>query len=189
MRVILASKSPRRIELIKMITDNVIIRPTEADETFDEKKNEYENVMLAAKAKAEAANTGEISGEDVILGVDTIVVLDGEVYGKPEDKDDARRMITSLSGRSHSVISGVCIIQGGSCHMFYDETIVTFDKMTADEIEAYISSSEPYDKAGAYAVQGLAGKYIKRLDGCYFNVVGLPVNKIYNKFKELQIHV
>ncbi len=186
MRIILASKSPRRIELIKMITDDVIIRPTDTDETFDNKKSIYENVMLAARSKALAAKDDTVQKSDYILGVDTIVVLDDTVYGKPKDKDDARRMISSLSGRSHKVISGVCIIREDEENMFYDETEVTFDTMTEEETESYISTPEPYDKAGAYAVQGLAGKYIKSLNGCYFNVVGLPVNKIYNQLKLMQ---
>ncbi len=185
MRVILASGSPRRAELIKLITENVIIRPTDADESFDNHSNVYENVMSAAKAKAMAADYDTLAG-DVILGVDTIVVLDGVVFGKPKDKEEARLMISSLSGRNHKVISGVCLISEGICHTFYDETTVTFDKMTDEEIESYISTPEPYDKAGAYAVQGLAGKHISSLNGCYYNVVGLPVNKIYNQLRLLQ---
>ncbi|MBR6801420.1 MAG: septum formation protein Maf [Eubacteriaceae bacterium] len=185
MRVILASKSPRRAELIKMLTDDVIITPSDADESFREELSVYENVMNAAKAKAVSVKFGEISKEDIILGADTVVVLDGMVYGKPKDKDDARNMIRSLSGRTHSVISGVCLIRDEKVLSFYDETFVTFDELTDEEIEEYISTSEPYDKAGSYAIQGLAGKHIRKLDGCYFNVVGLPVNKIYNELKNL----
>lgn len=187
MRIILASKSPRRTELVRLLTDDVIIRPTDTDETFDKAKDVYENVMLAAKAKALAAVRNDDPSDCVVLGADTVVVLDGEVFGKPEDRNDARRMITALSGRSHSVISGVCLIYKGGCDMFYDETKVTFDEMSEEETERYISFDECYDKAGAYAVQGLAGKYISRLEGCYFNVVGLPVNMIYKHLKRLKL--
>ena len=183
MRIILASKSPRRIELVRMLTNDVIVRPTNTDETFDDSLSVYENVTNAAEAKAKAALDNTVLPEDIVLGVDTIVVLDNEVFGKPENKSHARQMIKALSGKTHKVISGVCIIRNGKTHKFHDETSVTFDEMTDDEIEEYISTDEPYDKAGAYAVQGLAGKYIKGLNGCYFNVVGLPVNKIYIKLK------
>ncbi len=185
MRMILASASPRRLELIKMLTDDVIVRPTNTDETFDPSLDVYENVKNAAEAKAKAAVDENVLPSDIIVGADTIVVLDGKVFGKPKDKQNAREMINALSGRSHSVISGVCLIKGETVLKFYDETTVTFDEMTDEEIEEYISGTEPYDKAGGYAVQGLAGKYISRLDGCYFNVVGFPVNKIYNQLKKL----
>lgn len=185
MRMILASQSPRRLELIKMLTDDVIVRPADTDETFDPEVDVYENVKNAAEAKALAVKDESVLPTDIIVGVDTIVVLDGEVFGKPRNKDHARQMIKALSGRSHSVISGVCLIKGDTILKFYDETTVIFDEMTDEEIEEYISCSEPYDKAGSYAVQGLAGKYIKGLNGCYFNVVGFPVNKIYNELKKL----
>ncbi|MBE6037689.1 MAG: septum formation protein Maf [Anaerofustis stercorihominis] len=187
MKIILASKSPRRTELVRLLTDEVIIRPTDAEESFDDELDIYENVMNTAYAKAAAAVRFDDDTKNIIIGVDTIVVCGGEVFGKPSDKDDARRMIRALSGISHKVISGVCLIKNGKVVRFYDETIVTFDEMTDEEIEEYISTDEPYDKAGAYAVQGLAGKYISSLNGCYYNVVGFPVNKIYKELKKLNI--
>ncbi|MBO4242902.1 MAG: septum formation protein Maf [Clostridiales bacterium] len=179
MALILASASPRRRELMNLITEDHEVRNADVDEREIEKRCEgrspAEIAMELARAKAAAVSAGE---GDIIIGADTSVVLDGRILGKPEDKEDARRMLTELSGRIHSVITGVCVIRDGAEKTFYEETFVEFnplDDFQKDLIERYISSDEPYDKAGAYGIQGGGALLVKKIEGDYFNVVGLPV--------------
>lgn len=123
----------------------------------------------------------ERADDELVLGADTVVVLDDKILGKPKDKDDAFNMIKALSGRVHSVFTGVCVVGKGVSMTFSEETKVEFLPLTDDEINAYINTDEPYDKAGAYGIQGLASKFIRGIQGDYFNVVGLPVSRIYEK--------
>jgi len=179
MAVILASASPRRRELMKLIMDGFDTANADVDEREIERRCEglgpAATAMELARAKAAAVKAGD---GDIVIGADTSVVLDGKILGKPEDRDDARRMLTGLSGRVHSVITGVCIIKDGQEKTFYEETFVEFnplDDFQTDLIERYISSDEPYDKAGAYGIQGGGALLVKKIEGDYFNVVGLPV--------------
>ncbi|MBR5442184.1 MAG: septum formation protein Maf [Clostridia bacterium] len=183
-KIVLASQSPRRKELISLIADNVSIRPADCDETLPEGISPREAVEYLSKIKNDAAR--EISqADDIVVSADTVVAVDDIILGKPADKDDARYMIALLQGRVHSVYTGVTISRGDSVITFSEKTDVEFNPMTEAEIEEYILDSEPYDKAGSYAVQGKACVYIKGLNGDYFNVVGLPVSRLYNELRGL----
>lgn len=176
-KIILASASPRRKELISLISDRVDIRPAECDETLPEGIGAREAVEYLSKIKNSAAR--EICKEDeVVISADTVVAVDDMILGKPTDKDDARKMINLLSGRVHQVYTGVTVSLGDRSVTFSEKTDVEFYPLSYDEIEDYISSSEPYDKAGAYGIQGKASLLVKGISGDYFNVVGLPVSRL-----------
>ncbi len=184
--VVLASASPRRKEIISLISGNVVIRPAECDETLPDGIGAREAVEYLSKIKNDAAKN--ISAEDeLIISADTVVAVDDKILGKPEDKEDARRMISLLSGKTHQVYTGVTISFKDEFVTFSEKTDVTFFGLTEKEIEEYISSSEPYDKAGAYGIQGKASLLVSGINGDYFNVVGLPVarlNRELSKFIE-----
>lgn len=185
-KIVLASASPRRKELISLITENVEIRPAECDETLPDGIGAKEAVEYLSKIKNDAAKS--ISAHDeLIISADTVVAVSNEILGKPADKEDARRMIKLLSGRTHQVYTGVTISYKGNAVTFSEKTDVSFFDLTDDEIESYVSSSEPYDKAGAYGIQGKASLLVSGINGDYFNVVGLPVarlNRELSKFVE-----
>ena len=119
--------------------------------------------------------------DETVLGADTIVVLDDKILGKPKDREDAYNMLKALSGRVHSVFTGVCVIENGTSMTFAEETQVEFLPLTDEEINRYLDTDEPYDKAGAYGIQGYASKFVRGISGDYFNVVGLPISAIYEK--------
>ena len=185
--IILASKSPRRKELLENIGIKPLIIVSDADENIDE-SNPEELVKKLSHIKAQAVydkikadKTIGLHKDDYILGADTIVYANGKVLGKPKDKDDARAMIKTLSGSVHSVYTGFTLIDSeGNTVSKAVETKVYVYEMSDSEIEDYISTDEPYDKAGAYGIQGLFGKYVEKIEGDYNNVVGLPVSAIYN---------
>ncbi len=185
-KIVLASASPRRKELISLITESVEIRPAECDETLPEGIGAREAVEYLSKIKNDAAKS--ISAHDeLIISADTVVAVSNEILGKPADKEDARRMIKLLSGRTHQVYTGVTISYKENAVTFSEKTDVSFFDLTDDEIESYVSSSEPYDKAGAYGIQGKASLLVSGINGDYFNVVGLPVarlNRELSKFVE-----
>lgn len=182
-KIILASASPRRKELIANISDNVIIRPADCDETLPEKFGARAAVEYLSKTKNEAAS--KISEEnEIIISADTVVAVGDEILGKPVDKDDARRMIKLLSGKTHQVYTGVTISKGERSVTFSEKTDVVFYELTDGEIEEYISTSEPYDKAGSYAIQGKAGLLVEKINGDYFNVVGLPVSRLNRELQK-----
>ena len=156
----------------------------DADERSDESDPKKRVADLAAIKGRAVMDTLTDKNDVLIIASDTLVFASGEFLGKPRDKDDARRMINMLSGREHSVVSGLYLSYNGKEVLSADETKVIFDTMTDAEIESYIESDEPYDKAGGYAVQGLASLYISGLKGDYFNVVGLPVNLLYKTLKK-----
>lgn len=178
----LASQSPRRRELLQTagIPFTVRISPVEEVRAAGEAPEDY--VRRLARAKAEAVWQG---GDEIVLGADTVVVLDQDVLEKPQDEADARRMLTLLSGREHAVITGICLRHGGGAIIDTVLTRVKFLTLSPAEIEAYAASGEPRDKAGAYAIQGLASKFVERIDGCFFNVVGLPVSAVYRHLQVL----
>ena len=159
----------------------------DADESCDiADPCERVSALAAVKGRAvkELLNARGESDDTLIIACDTLVYAEGEFLGKPKSREDAKRMMNLLSGRAHSVVSGLYLCLGNKEFMGAEETKVIFDEMTDGEIESYISSDEPYDKAGGYAVQGLASLYVKGLEGDYFNVVGLPVNLLYNTLKK-----
>jgi septum formation protein len=181
-RFILASQSPRRRELLLAAGFEFTVRARTVEEIRRPSESPVDYVRRLARDKAESSWE---TAEEVVLGADTVVVADDHVLEKPKDADDARRMLKLLSGREHSVITGICLRHAGGVIVDHAETMVRFAKLTDAEIDAYVESGEPMDKAGAYAIQGLASKFIERIDGCYFNVVGLPVPLVYRHWKGL----
>lgn len=180
MNIILASKSPRRQELLsKVVKEFQII-----ESKFDENSIEYDGnpetyVKELSKCKAlEVAK--QVVEPTIIIAADTIVFHKGKVLGKPKDKKDAFNMLTSLSGDTHEVYSGVCIVNTTNNDINNDVCVteVKFSKLTNDQINNYIESGEPSDKAGAYGIQGLGGVFVEEIKGCYYSVMGLPINKV-----------
>ena len=183
MKLVLASKSPRRSEILKNAGIDFTVRVADADETIPEGTKPEDAVVFLAARKAMAVPR---ENDEVVLGADTVVVLDDMILGKPKDKDDAFNMIKRLSGRVHSVFTGVCAIGNGISLTFAEETKVEFYPLSDNEIYDYINTNEPYDKAGAYGIQGLASKFIRGIEGDYFNVVGLPISSVYKKIIKKQ---
>jgi septum formation protein len=181
--LVLASQSPRRAEILRQAGIPFTVRPACVDETAlaGEKPGEY--VQRLAEWKALAADAAP---SETVLGADTTVVIDGEMLGKPEGSEDARRMIELLAGRRHEVLTGICLRRGAVAVRDWAATEVWFSPMTADEIGAYVASGEPEGKAGGYAIQGLASKFVERIEGCYFNVVGLPVALLYRHLRDFR---
>ena len=189
MRIVLASKSPRRREILSMLGLKFDIVSADADESSeltDPAQLVRELSLRKARAtKALLQQQGEWNDDTLIIASDTVVAANGAILGKPRDEADAARMLSLLSGRTHQVISGVSLLYGTRERADFDATSVRFCNITPAEIEDYVRSGEPMDKAGAYAVQGLASVYIKGLEGDYFNVVGLPVHKLNTMLREL----
>ena len=186
MRIILASKSPRRKEILESVGLKFDIMPVDADESLPEGIECADAVTMLARRKARAlADAHPELSECVILAADTLVECFGEILGKPADKEDARRMLTMLCGCGSAVHTGICIGYKGKFATAVETAYVTFDDMSPEEIEDYISTDEPYDKAGGYAIQGHAATFIRGIKGCYFNVVGLPVHRLCCLYREL----
>jgi septum formation protein len=179
--LVLASSSPRRREILQQAGIPFAIRPVHIDETARaaESPRDYVSRLAREKAGAAAARPGEI-----ILGADTTVVIHGEILAKPCDAADAVRMLTLLSGQKHEVLTGICLRAADGLVEDIAETSVWFATLTASEIHDYVATGEPMDKAGAYGIQGRASKFIERLEGCYFNVMGLPVAMVYRRLQE-----
>jgi septum formation protein len=179
MRLILASASSRRAEILRNAGISFEATPAAVDESRWNGETPAHLVRRLAKAKAVAA-AERVSGAAIVLGADTEVVVDGEVLGKPVADLDAREMLRRLSGRVHEVITGLELIRlpDRATRSEQEVTRVTFAALSADEINAYVASGEPFDKAGSYAIQGRAGRFITRVEGCYFNVVGLPLSRL-----------
>ena len=156
------------------------VKPVEEVRREGESPVDYARRLAQAKAEAVWESGGEI-----VLGADTIVVVDGRVLEKPADADDARCMLRLLSGREHTVISGICLRHPEGSILDHSATQVRFAPLTESEIADYVASGEPFDKAGAYAIQGLASKFVESVNGCYFNVMGLPLSLVYRHWKSL----
>ncbi len=189
MKFILASKSPRRKEILEMLGLDFEIVTADTDESSTE-RDPHKLVELLSLRKGLAVRDrllaeGRDLSDTVIVSSDTVVAIDGEILGKPQDADDASRMLRMLSGRSHEVVSGVALIGEGRIGASHEVTEVEFDEWDDETIEKYISVARPYDKAGAYAIQGLASVWIKGIRGCYFNVVGLPIHRLDRLYREL----
>ncbi len=183
MKIILASNSPRRKELLKYITDDFSVYVSNVDEEYDINLLPHEIVMYLSKQKALPVSNK--FPNDLVIGSDTIVSLDKEILGKPQNKDDAYQMLKKLSNNTHQVITGVSLIYNNTVDSFYSTTDVTFYELSDEEIYAYINTQEPFDKAGAYGIQGYASKFVKEIKGDYFTVMGLPVGKLYQKIKKI----
>jgi len=182
MTLILASASPRRAELLRSAGFSFEVRPANADETRHQGEAPDQYVRRVAEAKARAV-VGE-SGDRLVLAADTTVVVDEHVLGKPADATDARRMLGLLSGRRHQVLTAVTLAHNGRTLTRVEATDVEFAALSDAEIDWYVESGEPFDKAGAYAVQGLASRFVVRIDGSHSNVVGLPVALVYRMLRE-----
>ncbi len=175
--IILASASPRRRELMAKVAavDEVIPAGAKPDAV----------VMSLAVQKAQAV--ADENPDAIVIGADTVVVLDGEILGKPKSEDNAVELLTALSGRSHTVYTGVAIIHGEKVKNFCEATEVEFYDLSAKEITDYVATKEPLDKAGAYGIQGKGSVLVKKIDGDYFNVVGLPVAKLYRELRDFNV--
>jgi septum formation protein len=178
--LVLASQSPRRREILERAGLPFIIRVSGVPEEPRGGESPVDYVRRLSRAKAEAVSR---EADEIVLGADTVVVLDHHVLEKPADADDARRMLQLLAGREHSVITGICLRHLSGLISDIAETRVEFARLTTSEIDDYVATGEPLDKAGAYAIQGLASKLISGINGCYFNVVGLPISLVYRHLK------
>jgi len=176
--LVLASASPRRRELLAQAGFQFEVRPAHIPEDPHPGEDPIAYVTRLARQKAEAVYAQFANPEAVVLGADTTVTLDNHILGKPENQEDAARMLRLLSGRTHRVITGVAIISATRTQVAAEVTAVQFLTLSEQEIASYIATGEPNDKAGAYAIQGFAARWIPRIEGCYFNVVGLPISLV-----------
>ena len=182
-RVILASKSPRRKELMEKICPGFLCDPAQGEETVPEGLPVTETAEYLSRQKAmEVAGRHDFT--DVVIGSDTVVICDGVIFGKPKDREDAVKMLRALSGKTHTVSTGVTIVSGNETESFTSETRVTFYDLTEKEIEKYVNTGEPMDKAGAYGIQGSGALYVKKIEGDYYTVVGFPVAEVYRRLNE-----
>ncbi len=188
MEIILASGSPRRKELLSLTSLPFQVRVSDADEQTDPELPPYFTVEQLSLLKASSvASEVKAEGTDaIVIGSDTVVVFEDQILGKPADKADAKRMLTALSGNWHSVLTGVTIMstKNAKSETFYVETKVHFVPLSEETIDAYIATNEPMDKAGSYGIQGKGGLFVDKIDGDYFNVVGLPMCKLVAVLKE-----
>jgi septum formation protein len=184
MKLVLASSSPRRQELLRRAGFEFEVRPSEVEEVRRSGESAEDFACRAAREKSLAVAASSLPGS-LVLGADTVVVVDGLILGKPSGRDDAARMLHKLSGASHRVVTGVCLVRapGQIEALKHETTMVKFRNLEEGEIRDYVASGEPLGKAGAYAIQGLASRFITRIEGCYFNVVGLPVPIVYDLLK------
>lgn len=171
--IILASASPRRKEILELADLKFAVMPSDAQEiTTKTAPNEVVMELASIKAKDIYKKSEK---QSMIVGADTVVAYQGQILGKPTDKADAKRMLTMLSGQTHEVYTGVCVIEDGKTKTFYEETKVTFYEISDEQINHYIKTGEPMDKAGSYGIQGKAAVFIKGIEGDYYNVVGFPI--------------
>ena len=182
MEVILASQSPRRKELMGLFHIPFTVRVSDADETMPPELSPAEAVALVSRRKAEAVPR---QGDDLVIAADTIVVLGDEILGKPKDPEDARRMLRLLSGRDHQVMTGMTLLRGEQALVCTEITDIHFRPLSDREIDAYIATKEPMDKAGSYGIQGGAALFAERLVGDYYNVMGLPVCRLGQLLREI----
>jgi len=183
-KYILASKSPRRIELLKLILDDFDVVVSHAEEIINGDLSSENLVMDLALLKAKEVAVKHPG--KYVLGFDTLVILDGKPLGKPKDRDDAYSMMKALSNRTHTVMTGCAIVRDDYQVLFFDQADVTFNLMMNSEINEYLDTEEPFDKAGAYGIQGFGARYINKVDGDYYSVMGLPLQKLYNKLRRLK---
>ena len=186
--MILASQSPRRRELLSLICPEFRVVPAQGEELLPEGISPREAVLLLSRQKA-----GEVAGRlfpggnaaETLIAADTVVALDGDILGKPHSPENAAEMLRRLSGREHSVFTGVTIAVGKELISFAEETTVEFFPLTEQEIADYVASGEPMDKAGAYGIQGRGALLVKRISGDYYNVMGLPAGELYQRLKQM----
>ena len=182
MNLILASQSPRRRELLGLFKMPFTVKAADIDEAMDEGKPAAQEVARVSRLKANAIAAGD---KDIIIAADTIVVLDGHILGKPADEADAVRMLTALSGKAHQVMTGVTVRKGSQCLTHTEITDIHFRELSQKEIEDYVRTGEPMDKAGAYGIQGGAALFADKMHGDYYNVMGLPVCALYLMLRQI----
>lgn len=182
-KIILASSSPRRRELMNLAELKYDICIRNVDETIPEGIAPEEAAEITARKKAIAV--AEINNDAIVVGADTIVVYNGKIMGKPADKEDAKSMLRMLSGKEHEVITGVCLVLNKKCNMFHCVSKVKFHNLTEEEINHYVACGEPMDKAGAYGIQGKGCVLVEKIEGDYFNIVGLPVSRLVREIKKM----
>jgi septum formation protein len=186
MKLILASSSPRRAEILHDAGISFTVLSSAVDETPYANEAPQQMVQRLADAKADLVAARAV-GASIIIAADTVVVIDQQTLGKPRSTDEARRMLEMLSGRTHAVITGVSVVRLPEMErrQFVETTLVHFAHLNSEDLSRYLATGEPFDKAGAYAIQGHAGRYIPRIEGCYFNVVGLPIARVVAALREL----
>lgn len=191
MKVILASKSPRRVEILEKIVKEFEVVQSNFDENTIDFKGDVENYVKDLSRNKAIEVSKRLNEPSIVIAADTVVFQDGKVLEKPKNEEDAFSMLSSLSGNTHKVYSGICLINT------YDDTVVTdcdctevrFSELNPRQIRNYINSGEPMDKAGAYGIQGLGGAFVEGIKGCYYNVMGLPLNKLYKALENYDITI
>ena len=191
MKVILASKSPRRVEILEKIVKEFEVVQSNFDENTIEFKGDIEKYVKDLSRNKAIEVSKRLNEPSIVIAADTVVFQNGKVLEKPKNEEDAFSMLSSLSGNTHKVYSGICLINT------YDDTVVTdcdctevrFSELNPRQIRNYINSGEPMDKAGAYGIQGLGGAFVERIEGCYYNVMGLPLNKLYKALENYDMTI
>jgi septum formation protein len=187
--LVLASSSPRRQELLRNAGFEFVVQPANIPEELQEGETPKTFTERLAREKALAAFRQRAvdsrnNQEDIVLGADTVVIIDDQILCKPEDAEEAFRMLRKLSGRTHQVTTGVCLVGKGFCDVRSETASVTMAQLSDDDIRAYVATGESFDKAGGYGIQGVISRWIARIDGNYFNVVGLPVSLVYQMLRD-----
>lgn len=184
--IILASKSPRRSQLLSQAGLPFRVQAQDVEESYPDSLPVIEVPVYLAKKKAWAARSFLTAPQEIVLAADSVVILDGKIYGKPQDENDAKRILSELSGREHQVITGVCLLTATQEIAFGDTTKVKFAELSPKEIEYYITKYQPFDKAGSYAIQEWIGLCkIEKIEGTYANVMGLPVERVWKALEEI----
>ncbi len=191
MKVILASKSPRRVEILEKIVKEFEVVQSNFDENTIDFKGDIEKYVKDLSRNKAIEVSKRLNEPSIVIATDTVVFQNGKVLEKPKNEEDAFSMLSSLSGNTHKVYSGICLINT------YDDTVVTdcdctevrFSELNPRQIRNYINSGEPMDKAGAYGIQGLGGAFVEGIKGCYYNVMGLPLNKLYKALENYDITI
>ncbi len=176
MGIILASASPRRKELLSLVVSDFAVIPSNIEEVVPKGLKPAKQPLYLSWLKA--SDIAAKNPDDTVIGSDTAVILGNEILGKPNDRADAEKMLMKLSGKVHKVVTGCTVVKNGVCRSFSVVSKVKFQKLTQAEIEAYLDTDEPYDKAGSYGIQGKGGAFVEYIKGDYFNIVGLPISKL-----------
>ncbi|MGD0964775.1 MAG: Maf family protein [Candidatus Acidiferrales bacterium] len=183
MKLILASASPRRAEILRNAGFTFDISPADVDEAIlrDERADDYVQRLAEEKARSALERVGRDATPAIVIGADTTVVAGSHILSKPTSQEDARRMLRLLSGQTHEVLTGLSVIHSTDARSDseVETTRVSFAHLSESEIEEYLGTGEPFDKAGAYGIQGIGGRYVTRMEGCYFNVMGLPLSRLW----------
>ncbi|GAA0747570.1 Maf-like protein [Clostridium oceanicum] len=191
MRIVLASASERRKDLLQIICNNFDIIVSNFDESCIMYNGDVKSYVMDL-SKGKAMNVcNSLKNSAIVIGCDTLVFFENSILGKPKTKEEAYHMLKKLSGNIHKVYSGITVIDSNTGHSISDYvcTKVQFSHLTDDQIEKYIDSGDPMDKAGSYGIQGQAGVFVEKIDGCYYNVVGLPLNKLYYMLKRIGVNL